>query len=71
MHYFNIEICEQFFRWLSEKGDSSDLSADSYGIPESVSSHVAVMDRKDNYVSVVTSINSWFGSKVGKTITMG
>ncbi len=22
------------------------------------------MDKKDNYVSVVTSINTWFGSKV-------
>ena len=29
-----------------------------------VSAHVAAMDRRDIYVSVVTSLNTWFGSKV-------
>ena len=28
-----------------------------------VGAHVAAMDRRDIYVSVVTSLNTWFGSK--------
>ena len=36
----------------------------SYSLSDPVASNVAVMDKKDNYVSVVTSLNTWFGSKV-------
>ena len=36
----------------------------SYALSDPVASNVAVMDKKDNYVSVVTSLNTWFGSKV-------
>ncbi len=54
-----------FFRWLLERGQSASLDeSTSYTLAEAVSSHVAVMDKKDVYVSVVTSLNTWFGSKV-------
>ena len=32
-------------------------------ISRPVAAHVAAMDRRDIYVSVVTSLNTWFGSK--------
>jgi len=31
---------------------------------ESVAGQVMVMDKEDNYVSMVTSLNTWFGSKI-------
>ena len=36
----------------------------NYLLGDPVAANVAVMDKKDNYVSVVTSLNTWFGSKV-------
>jgi hypothetical protein len=35
-----------------------------YNLSDPVAANVGVMDKKDNYVSVVTSLNTWFGSKV-------
>ena len=35
-----------------------------YALSDPVAANVGVMDKKDNYVSVVTSLNTWFGSKV-------
>ena len=36
----------------------------SYLLSDPVGSHIAVMDREDNYVTMVTSLNTWFGSRV-------
>lgn len=43
--------------------DAPPISS-SYDVPLPAASHVAVMDRQDNYVSLVTSLNTWFGSRV-------
>ena len=40
------------------------LQDPNYVLGDPVAANVAVMDKKDNYVSVVTSLNTWFGSKV-------
>lgn len=36
----------------------------SYVLADPSGSHIAVMDREDNYVTMVTSLNTWFGSRV-------
>ena len=43
---------------------SLSLQDPNYVLGDPVAANVAVMDKKDNYVSVVTSLNTWFGSKV-------
>jgi gamma-glutamyltranspeptidase len=42
----------------------------SYALSDPVAAHVAIMDKNDNYVSVVTSLNTWFGSKVDMFFVM-
>ena len=44
--------------------DGLDYHLMSNYICRPVAAHVAAMDRRDIYVSVVTSLNTWFGSKV-------
>lgn len=51
--------------WTSDIQGHTLLTSDpNYALSDPVAANVAVMDKKDNYVSVVTSINTWFGSKV-------
>ena len=51
-------------KWVSDI-QSDGLGANpNYALSDPVAANVAVMDKKDNYVSVVTSLNTWFGSKV-------
>ncbi len=51
-------------KWISSIQGESLGSDPNYALSEPVGSNVAVMDKHDNYVSVVTSLNTWFGSKV-------
>ncbi len=56
-----------FLRYLNknEGDESSDVSfRSSYQTSEPVGVSATAMDRQDIYVSVVTSLNTWFGSKV-------
>ena len=46
---------------IQRQGLGSDPN---YALSDPVAANVAVMDKKDNYVSVTTSLNTWFGSKV-------
>ena len=54
--------------WVSNiQGKSLDDADPNYALSDPVAANVGVMDKKDNYVSVVTSLNTWFGSKVSKS----
>ena len=46
------------------QGKSLEEADPNYALSDPVAANVGVMDKKDNYVSVVTSLNTWFGSKV-------
>ena len=50
-------------KWTSDIQGESVFEA-NYALSDPVAANVAIMDKKDNYVSVVTSLNSWFGSKI-------
>ncbi len=51
-------------KWMSDIQSGSSEFETGYILSEPTAAHVAVMDKKDTYVSVVTSLNTWFGSKV-------
>ena len=51
-------------QWTSDIQKETLGSDPNYALSDPVAANVAVMDKKDNYVSVVTSLNTWFGSKV-------
>ena len=51
-------------RFLNEVEGSPLPFERSYSLSASAAAHVAVVDKEDTYVSVVTSLNTWFGSKV-------
>merc|ERR1712241_559568 len=50
--------------WVSDIQGKSLENDPNYALSDPVAATVSVMDKKDNYVSVVTSLNTWFGSKV-------
>ena len=50
--------------WVSNIQGKSLDDDPNYTLSDPVAATVSVMDKKDNYVSVVTSLNTWFGSKV-------
>ena len=56
-------------KWVSNLRGKSLSSDPNYALSEPVAANVGVMDKKDNYVSVVTSLNTWFGSKVSTLCT--
>merc|ERR1719411_1533997 len=51
-------------KFVSERQSAGSEQDPNYLLGDPVAANVAVMDKKDNYVSVVTSLNTWFGSKV-------
>merc|ERR1712018_480179 len=53
-------------KWISDiQGGGAESILSQYNSKsEPVAANVAVMDRHDRYVSVVTSLNTWFGSKI-------
>ena len=51
-------------KWVSERQRDGLGSDPNYALSSPVAANVAVMDKEDNYVGVVTSLNTWFGSKV-------
>ena len=71
--YNNSEV-RQRTDWLTSPSNTDnflngeiagDFPPSSYAIEsDPVGAHVAVMDQSDTYVSVITTLNGWFGSKV-------
>ena len=51
-------------KWTSNIQKENLGSDPNYALSDPVAANVAVMDKQDNYVSIVTSLNTWFGSKV-------
>ena len=51
-------------KWISQIQSDGLGASPNYALSDPVAANVAVMDKKDHYVSVVTSLNTWFGSKV-------
>ncbi|XP_066997553.2 glutathione hydrolase 7 [Anabrus simplex] len=49
---------------FSEVESEQNFNATPWEFPEAASSHVAAVDLNDLYVSVVSGLNTWFGSQV-------
>ena len=56
-------------KWISQIQSDGLGASPNYALSDPVAANVAVMDKKDHYVSVVTSLNTWFGSKVPDATT--
>ncbi|TRY76762.1 hypothetical protein TCAL_07601 [Tigriopus californicus] len=71
---YEDHLVENRSDWLTDKAnvhkflnsvEGSNVGFESlYPISEAVGANMVAMDRMDNYVSVVTSLNTWFGSKI-------
>ena len=65
---------EELVKYMLDKKNAPSWVSDiqkqnlgpNYALSDAVAASVAVMDAKDNYVGVVSSLNTWFGSKVSE-----
>lgn len=78
---YEDHLVENRSDWLTDKAnvhkflnsvEGSNVGFESlYPMSEAVGANMVAMDRMDNYVSVVTSLNTWFGSKVSWFVFYG